>query len=335
MCGFGGVWSAGPIGEPAQLAARLDAALAHRGPDGHAWSTHDHGRLLFVHRRLAIIEPSSVAAQPMSTPDGRYAIVFNGEIYNHAALRHTLEQKGERFATRSDTEVLLRLAAQRGPQALVEARGMFAFALWDALERTLLVARDRFGIKPLYVAMDEGRVGVASEVRALRTAGFGCDADVAGVLSFLEWGSVPAPLTWRAGVQALEPGTWRKFSAHGVTCGTFADVRKSWTVRGSASRPASDTAFGDEVAAAFDDSLRHHLVADVPVGVFLSAGVDSVAIAARARACSGTLKAFTVGGDDPALDETADAQSIARDLGIEHQVVRIDAVAAAASAPRG
>src|SRR5262249_31305307 len=148
-------------------------ALAHRGPDGAGtWvASHAEGaNVLLVHRRLAIIDPGPRGSQPMSTADGRCRIVFNGEVYNYRALRAGLESRGERFVTASDTEVLLRLLVCEGPSALARVRGMFAFAMWDAADRSLLLARDRFGIKPLYVAAGPRRVAFASELRALRAA---------------------------------------------------------------------------------------------------------------------------------------------------------------------
>ena len=201
MCGIAGVVERDrPLADVSRLAAALDASLAHRGPDGAGtWtsspSTNGPGVLL-VHRRLAIIDPGPGGAQPMSTADGRHHIVFNGEIYNYRELRADLESRGVRVSSGSDTEVLLGLVALDGPASLARVRGMFAFACWDATDRTLLVARDRFGIKPLYVAASPERIAFASEIGALRAAGLsGREISAAGVLAFLEWGSVPPPLT--------------------------------------------------------------------------------------------------------------------------------------------
>lgn len=319
MCGIAGIWSSDPIAEPGALAERLDGALAHRGPDGHAWSVHDAGRLLLVHRRLAIIDPSSGGAQPMSSADGRYAIVFNGEIYNHDELRRCLEQQGERFATRSDTEVLLRLLARAGPQALSQVRGMFAFGLWDAVERSLLVARDRFGIKPCYVATDGRRVGFASEIRALRAAGFGGAVDAAGILGYLRWGSIPAPLTWLRHVEVVAPGSWHRWDARGRTQGQFADVRELWT---GESR-VSEADLRARTRLALSDTVRAHLVADVPVGVFLSGGIDSAALVATAATHRARLHTFTVVVDEASHDEARYAASIAQQFGTEHHTLHV------------
>jgi asparagine synthase (glutamine-hydrolysing) len=323
MCGIAGIWSSNPIAEPERLAQRMDDALAHRGPDGHAWTLHDEGRLLFVHRRLAIVDPTPAGSQPMSSPDGRHTIIFNGEIYNHHALRAALERRGERFVTHSDTEVLLRLLICSGPSALAEARGMFALALWDAQERTLTVARDRFGIKPCYVAGDGARIAVASEIGALRAAGFGRRVRRSAVLAFMRWGAVPSPMTWVEDVDAVAPGTWRQWSTRGRTCGHFADARDLW----SGTEDVAAAELRERVSAAFTDSVKAHLVADVPVGVFLSGGIDSTALVAAASKQVGRLNTFTVTFDEASHDEAAHAASVAARFGTTHHALRVEAKA--------
>src|SRR6266536_2604375 len=208
MCGIAGfVRREGAIErDPSAL---LSDALAHRGPDGEGvWHAAD-GRVVLVHRRLAIIDPGPTGAQPMHTPDGRHYIVFNGEIYNYRQLRDALEDRGERFTTGSDTEVLLRLLACDGAEALARVRGMFALAWWDDRERALVLARDRFGIKPLYVAATGEALAFASEIRALAVSGLvDRGVDPAGVMAYLSWGTVLPSLTWMQGVESLTPGTW-------------------------------------------------------------------------------------------------------------------------------
>src|SRR5471030_1318513 len=216
MCGIAGVMRHDGAITPDPSAALSDA-LAHRGPDGHgAWRSAARDVVL-VHRRLAIIDPGPSGAQPMATADGRHHIVFNGEVYNYRELRRSLEARGERFTTGSDTEVLLRLLVCDGPAALAQVRGMFALGWWDDEARALVLARDRFGIKPLYVTTAESSIAFASEVHALVSSGLVARTiDPAGVLGFLEWGTVPPSLTYVTGVESLQPGSWLRWSLDGV-----------------------------------------------------------------------------------------------------------------------
>src|SRR3989442_2655593 len=336
MCGLAGVVRrGGPVAvDPHGLADALSAALVHRGPDGRGcWLSPDRDALL-VHRRLAIIDPGPDGAQPMATGDGRWRIVFNGEVYNYRQLRQELESSGERFDTASDTEVLLRLLASQGPAALLRVRGMFALACWDARDRSLLLARDRFGIKPLYVALAQGRIAFASELGALRAARLVDDRpSAAGVLAFLSWGSVPPPLTWRRGVEMLAPGTWRRWGQDGRDeRGAFADTRDAY--RADRREALSQAAFSDAVGHAVRDAVRAHLVADVPVGVFLSGGIDSSAIVSAARSIGATsLQTFTVAFDDLS-SEGRFARTVASAFGTTHHELRLEARHAVAALPR-
>jgi len=336
MCGIAGVVTPGrPLADPMALARRLGGALAHRGPDGEGAWLSPASDVLLVHRRLAIIDTSADGAQPMATADGRHQIVFNGEVYNYRELRRALESRGERFRTASDTEVLLRLVALDGPSALARIRGMFALACWDASDRSLLVARDRFGIKPLYVVATPGGVSFASELSALTGAGLvDAQPSPAGVLAFLAWGSVPPPLTWRRGAEMLAPGTWRLWplgtlgtlsrADGGEARGVFADTRDAY--RSDRRVPLSGRALSEQVGRAVRDSVRAHLVADVPVGVFLSGGIDSSAIvSAAASAGASNLQTFTVTFDDP-TSEAAHARAVAEAFGTTHRELRVDAV---------
>ena len=331
MCGiaglvaFDGAWT-----DPA-LAPALGAALAHRGPDGEG--VFSSPRALLVHRRLAIIDPSPAAAQPMAHAAGRYQLTYNGEVYNHRALRAELEARGERFTTASDTEVLLRLLVVDGPEALARARGMFALALWDDARGALTLARDRFGIKPLYVARDARRVAFASEIGALLRAGLASRApSPAGVLAYLSWASIPAPLTWLRDVEALAPGTWRTWTADGGSReGRFADAAAAYAT----GEPAADEpALREIVGAAVRDSVRAHLTAAVPVGLFLSAGVDSGAVVSAARSVGGgALHTYTVAVDEAAWSEGAAAARVAAAFGATHHELRVDGSAIARDWP--
>jgi len=330
MCGIAGVVQRdGPLtGDVSLLAATLSESLAHRGPDGAGtWVAPEPegANVLFVHRRLAIIDPGPGGAQPMLSAERRHAIVFNGEIYNYRALRADLESRGERFRTASDTEVLLRLVARDGPGSLARVRGMFAFALWDRADRSLLVARDRFGIKPLYLAAGRRQIAFASELGALRVAHLVADdISPAGVLAFMRWGSVPPPLTWQHGIDMVAPGTWQCWRidrAVNHTHGIFADTRTSYA---SSARPRRSAAsFRADVGQAVRESVRTHLVADVPVGVFLSGGIDSGAlVSCGSSSGSMPLQTFTVGFDH-VTSEISRAREVAALFGTTHQELHV------------
>jgi len=324
VCGIGGAfgWSDAGAFDAIHTAADLNAALAHRGPDGEGTFT-DRG-LLLVHRRLAIIDPTAAGRQPMTTPDGRYSIVFNGEIYNYRELRADLERAGVRFRSASDTEVLLALVVRDGISALNRARGMFALAMWDGAARSLTVARDRYGIKPLYVAATPGRVAFASEIAALRRACL-VDRDIspAGVLAFLAWSYIPPPLTWLRGVESLVPGTWKRWHDGGrEEGGTFADYTEIY----EDDAPIDEAELRARAREAIRDSVAAHMVADVPVGIFLSGGVDSAAVIASARAAtSGPLHTYTVAGDVPSMSEIEPARQVAMLFETTHHELMIGA----------
>ena len=331
MCGIAGVVRHGAATVP-DPAAALCAALAHRGPDGHGVWRSPGDEVLLVHTRLAIIDPSPAGAQPMATPDGRHRIVFNGEVYNYRELRRSLEARGERFTTGSDTEVLLRLLACDGASALAEVRGMFALAWWDAQARSLVLARDRFGIKPLYVATDRV-IAFASEIHALASSGLaGRSVDPAGVLGYLAWGTVPPPLTCVAGVQSLLPGTWLRCDADGRRVQQpFADVA---ALHARSLSGATESELRERVGAAVQDSVAAHLVADVPVGIFLSGGIDSSAIlsaAVNGGFCG--LNTYTVRFDDRSSEHEW-ARLVANTFGATHHELVLDPSRIVSDLPR-
>lgn len=327
MCGLAAVFSYSAVAlAPGRTALdRVCDAMAARGPDGGGvWWSSD-GRVGLGHRRLSILDLSDGGAQPMVSADGGRVIVFNGEIYNFRELRAELEAKGEVFRSQSDTEVLLALWRVWGADGLARLRGMFAFALWDEARGGMVLARDGFGIKPLYVAEAGGVLRAASQVKAL-LAGGGIDTspDPAGHAGFLLWGHVPEPHTLYAGIRAMRPGGWLFVGRDGRREeGCFFDVTQE--IR--AARPQSKTTLAEILA----DSVSHHLIADVPVGVFLSAGLDSTTIAALAARAAGNgqrLRTLTLAFDEyagTAMDEAPLAELTARHYGCRHVTARVPA----------
>lgn len=326
MCGIAACFahssSAPAVDELALL--RMRDQMTARGPDGAGlWFSSDR-RVGLAHRRLSIIDLSTAGAQPMSSEDGQLVIVFNGEIYNYRELRAGLEARGRRFTSHSDTEVLLHLYAEQGREMLRELRGMFAFALWDANRQGLLLARDTFGIKPLYISDDGKTLRAASQVKAL-LAGGGVDTspDPAGQVGFFLWGHVPEPYSLYRGIRSLPTGGWLWAGADGSRVnGTHGSIGELLRVSDS---EAKTTATSPEVVrAAFADTVRHHMIADVPVGVFLSAGLDSTALAGLAAEQGGRLRTVTLGFSEfsgTANDEVPLAEEVARHYRAEHQTI--------------
>jgi len=327
MCGLAGFFAhaaQGPTVEPATLIAMRDR-MASRGPDGTGLWIAPDGRAGFGHRRLSIIDLSETGAQPMATPDGRYTIAYNGEIYNYRKLRAELADAGTVFAGESDTEVLLHLYARHGADMLPRLRGMFAIAIWDATERSMFLARDPLGIKPLYYADVGGTVRFASQVKALLVdPAVPRTPSAAGLTGFHLLGSVPEPHTaWQA-IKALPAGHCMTFAAAGP------EGPREYARVASVLADARGRAVGDaEVRAALRDSVRHHLVADVEVGAFLSGGVDSGALIGlmrdcgqeRIRACTLAFREFAGTSDD----EMPGAIEIAQRYRVDHHVRHVTA----------
>ena len=296
-----------------------------RGPDGAGeWFSAD-GCVGLVHRRLAILDLSGSGAQPMATSDGSARIVFNGEIYNFRQLRAQLERKGYRFRSQSDTEVLLHLYQEYGRGMVGELRGMFAFALWDARARGVLLARDPFGIKPLYYIDDGGCLRAASQVKALLAAGdIDTSANAAGHVGFFVWGHVPEPWTLYKGIRALPAGTTLWIEQHGRMAKpeTYFDLTTELQRIEQHPETLCSAEAQERLRVALADSVAHHLIADVPVGVFLSSGLDSTSIAALAaehtqEAIRTVTLGFTEYRSSPD-DEVPLAEEFARDFGFEH-----------------
>lgn len=314
MCGIAGIIAAEvPVDSRDGAIRRMCAAMHHRGPDDHGIATRDEATLGAC--RLAIFDPAN-GHQPMISPDGRWTIVFNGAVYNFQSLRSELAAGGWTFRTGCDTEVLLAAFARWGADCLPRLRGMFAFAVWDAQEHALFLARDAFGIKPLYYRPENGQLLFASEIGALLASGrLSPEIDPVAVVEYLGWFSVPAPRTIYRGIRSLRPGEYATWKA-----GQF-EVRSGWSFHSipRATVCRSHDEFVGELRARLKDTIRAHLLADVPVGAFLSGGLDSAVVVGLMTRVSGSpLRTFSIGFDEPAYSEAAAAEATARHFGAAH-----------------
>jgi asparagine synthase (glutamine-hydrolysing) len=326
MCGIAGIFTyreASPPVDGAEL-LRIREAMAWRGPDGAGQWLSPGRRVGLAHRRLAIIDLSEAGAQPMATADGRLTITYNGEIYNYRELRRELEGKGYVFRTQSDTEVLLHLYADRGADMVHALRGMFAFGIWDERNQELILARDPLGIKPLYYADCNGTFRFATLVEALmQGGGVDCGEDIAGIAGFYLMGYVPEPYTVYREVRALPAGCTMRVGRDGARRPRryFSITEEFLKAESNPSRLTPDEA-REQLNAALRDSMRHHMVADVPVGIFLSAGVDSSVLASLGAEFSpGKLHAITLGFREyrgTLDDETWIAERTAARLRVQH-----------------
>jgi asparagine synthase (glutamine-hydrolysing) len=322
MCGIAGIlqYRDGPRVEERDIVSVRDAQR-HRGPDGEGLWLSEDGRVGLGHRRLAIVDLSPLGSQPMATPDGRLRVVYNGEIYNYPKLRSELEGLGHRFVSSSDTEVLLHGYREWGLGMLDRLRGMFAFGLHDAERSETLLARDPLGIKPLYVADDGARLVFASEIRAIRRVVDASELDPEGLATFLIWGSIAPPRTLHRRIRALPPGSWLRVSPKGVD-GPRVYFRLEEELGHPEAMSAEDAS--GRLREALVDSARHHLMSDVPVGSFLSGGVDSSALVGLlAEVHDAPICTVNLGFDVPGLDESRLAREAARLYGAEHHEVPI------------
>jgi asparagine synthase (glutamine-hydrolysing) len=325
MCGICGVVAGPGEGSPdLDVVARMNARLVHRGPDDDG--LFHAGPVALAARRLSIIDLAH-GHQPIENEDGSAVVVQNGEIYNYRELKRELEGRGHRFATDCDTEVLVHLYEEHGDGFVERLRGMFAIALWDKRRQRLLLARDRFGIKPLYYRQHSGGLSFASELKAmLEQPGFSREIDPQAVAAYLAFNSIPAPLTIFAEARKLPPGYLLSWEGGEVDVRRYArpgPVSTDEVRRGSVAELAA------ELREVLDDSVRAHLVADVPVGVLLSGGIDSGGLAALASQHAGEpVKTFSIGFEEEGFNELARARLVAERYGTDHHelVLRPDAV---------
>jgi asparagine synthase (glutamine-hydrolysing) len=325
MCGIAGFISKLNMLEPTALDAvqRMADRMQSRGPDAEGmWSSEG---VVFAHRRLAILDLDARANQPMVSIDGRYTIIFNGEIYNFRELRSELQAEGVAFHTTSDTEVLLTLFERDGVSMLDRLRGMFAFVIWDTQTRELFLARDPYGIKPLYYSSTKDGLLFASTIKALLASELvSKEREPAGLAGFYLWGSVPEPWTLYRDVLALPAGHWMRVSAgvpESPVC--WHDIRQHW--RGQ-TKKLSVRELQEKVQQAVTDSVRDHLVADVPVCVFLSGGIDSATLAGQVAGLGTQVEGITISFDEftgQPENEVPVAEAIASHYGLLHFVRRV------------
>jgi asparagine synthase (glutamine-hydrolysing) len=324
MCGIAGLYHFGN-GRAAdrELALAMRDRLTHRGPDDAGLLVE--GPVALGHRRLSIVDLSEAGRNPIANEDATLHVVYNGEIYNVLERRDEFVARGHVMRSHTDSEMLLHLYEEKGPDLVHELRGMFAFALWDAPRRRLLVARDRVGKKPLYWRAEGGTFAFASELKALLAdPSMRREVDPAALQAYLTLQYVPSPDTMLAGVRKLPPGSLLLVGPDGV------EERRWWSPPAGAPVPVSDEDAAAELRETLEEAVRVRFMSDVPLGAFLSGGIDSsIVCALMARQMDRPVKTFTIGFEGAPEDETIHARAVARHLGAEHHefVVRPDALA--------
>ncbi len=329
MCGLAGFAGAGDE----SALARMSAAIAHRGPDGAGEYVDRNARVFLAHRRLAILDVPG-GAQPMWDEAGDTAVVFNGEIYNHLELRRELAGLGHRFRTdHSDTEVLVHGYRAWGDDLPLRLNGMFAFLVYDRARRSLFAARDRFGEKPFYYRADSKGFAFASELTALlRQRAERPDVDSRALQKLFGYGFIPAPLSLYAGIAKLPGGCMLRYELEGGAL----SVRPYWRFAVEPEESArSEDDLCEELRHLLSQAVRRRLISDVPLGVFLSGGIDSSAVLAFAARAAGSdrIKSFAIGFDEPSFDETRHARAAAAAAGSAHSERVLDLAAARAGIP--
>ncbi|HUR41143.1 MAG TPA: asparagine synthase (glutamine-hydrolyzing) [Verrucomicrobiae bacterium] len=329
MCGVAGIFAYHYASNPVDRdeLVRIRDHMRARGPDAEGLWLSDDGHAGLGHRRLSIIDLSAAGNQPMASADGKIVISFNGEIYNYRALRAKLEARGVRFRTQSDTEVIIESYRAYGENMFAELRGMYAFALWDADRREMLLARDPYGIKPLYYADDGWTCRVASQVKALLVSGaVSREPEPAGIVGFYLLGSVPEPFTLYQEIRSVPAGSYMRVDSLGAQAPvSHFSIARTW----AAARAVRQVGNQDQTALreTLLDSVKHHLVGDVPVGAFLSSGVDSGALVGLMRdAGQRSITTVTVTFDefrDTPADEAPLAAETARRYATDHEEYRV------------
>jgi asparagine synthase (glutamine-hydrolysing) len=315
MCGIAGIVGKDAIQYKEVVNLMLES-MQHRGPDGKGLYVAPSGFCVLGHRRLSILDLTDAASQPMLSEDRGFAFVYNGELYNFTQLKHELEKSGESFHSSGDTEVLLKLLIHHGEQVLPRLNGMFAFGLWDERKRRLLLARDRFGQKPLYMTKVGNLCLFASEIRALLATGLvPREADPIGVLSFLAYGAVQGPSTIAKGISLLP-----KASYHVITAEGSNGSNRYW------STPRQKLDYSPDVLrSGFESAVERHLISDAPIGLFLSGGIDSSAItmAAARKSVSRVSSLTVIFPDQPKYSETTHARRIANLAETDHHEIPV------------
>jgi asparagine synthase (glutamine-hydrolysing) len=324
MCGISGIWERNgcSLRDLKRRASAMTQTLSHRGPDDSGVWLSEQAGIAFGQRRLAIIDLSSMGHQPMVSVNGQYTITFNGEVYNFRELKAELERCGVQFRGHSDTEVIVEGFAQWGVKSTIaRLNGMFAIAAWDAGERQLFLARDRMGEKPLYWAIFDGLVLFGSELKALRAhPGWKPSLNRGAIAAFLRHGYVPGPFTIYEGVYKLPPAGFVK-----IASGGGPEVGAYWDLAGVISQgqrntlQADEEGLVDELEALLHDAVSRRMIADVPLGAFLSGGYDSsTVVALMQKASLRPVRTFTISFENPEFDEAKHAEAVARHLGTDH-----------------
>src|SRR5262245_1248830 len=323
MCGIYGYIALGKQFAPTVL-ANMGRAVAHRGPDDEGEMVQNAGdfSLALGHKRLSIIDLSQSGRQPMSNEDGTIWVTLNGEIYNFQELRNELQNKGHRFRSKSDTEVIVHLYEDEGASLLERIDGMFAFALWDSNKKLLLLGRDRVGKKPLHYSVIDGDLVFASEIKALlHHPQVSRDLNLKALNKYLTFEYVPAPETIFKSIQKLEPGHYLTWQNGKTSLVRFWDL----PMVDDPNAEKSELEYTEKLRWLLDRSVRKRLVADVPVGLFISGGLDSALVAAFAKRAKDQLECFSIGFDEPSFDESRYSAQVARELGIRHHIKRFQA----------